>query len=287
MRISSVIILYYPNLEDLSKNISSCIESVDKMIIWDNTPNNEASNNYEFTVKFGHKILYLTEGRNIGIAGGLNRAIDWSVKNGFSHILTLDQDSSFESGHLVTFCEIIEQVKRKDIGVYSPNIRSRGELDYNQNAEFLEVKDAITSGSIIPLNLFKETGLFEEDLFIDAVDYEFCYRIFRLGYKTIIFPKIILNQTYGYRTKTIWGFHTLNYSPERTYFIVRNHITIWRRYPDLFPFRYKRKLIKKYIFERVIKVLLAETEKQKKIKAIALGITDGLKGKLGNFRSFK
>lgn len=286
MKISAIIILYYPNHEDLFKNISSCIESVDKLIIWDNTPDIDASHNYDFIKKFGQNILYLTEGKNIGIAAGLNRAIGWSVKNGFSHILTLDQDSSFENGHLASFCEIIEQVKRKDIGVYSPNIRSRGKLEFSQTTDYLEVTDAITSGSIIPLILFKEVGLFEEDLFIDAVDYEFCYRIFRLGYKTIIIPKIVLNQTYGYRTKTAWGFHTLNYSPERTYFIVRNHITIWRKYPDLFPFRYKRKLIKKYIFERIIKIILAEKDKQKKIKAIVIGITDGLKGKLGNIRSF-
>ena len=41
---------------------------------------------------------------------------------------------------------------------------------------------AITSGSLMPVEIFDRCGWFEEDLIIDRVDDEYCLRVRSMGY---------------------------------------------------------------------------------------------------------
>ncbi|MFC0514811.1 glycosyltransferase family 2 protein [Mucilaginibacter angelicae] len=284
MKLSAIIVTYFPEMDELVKNIISCINDVDKIIIWENTPSASLKEAKELAV-FKEKLVFSGTGENVGIASALNYGVNWSIENDYTHILTLDQDSYFEDGVLTKYKDLVEQQTDKKIGIFGINPISGGHYLYEPAHEIKEVADTITSGSIIPLHIFRECGLFMDELFIDAVDYEFCYRINKLkGYKTVVFTDIVLKHKVGYVTKSKWGFKTDNYSAFRTYFIVRNHIIIWKRYPDIFPRSYKKVLIKTHIASRVVKVIIAESDKVKKIKAIIIGAIHGLKGKLGYYK---
>ena len=44
MRILAIVVTYYPEKELLKKNISAFIDHVDKVLIWENTPEQEKLN---------------------------------------------------------------------------------------------------------------------------------------------------------------------------------------------------------------------------------------------------
>ena len=279
MKLAAAIVMYEPSIHDLRVNIESFIEFADKLIVWLNSPLKNSDKEKLYQTSYKEKIITMGTGENVGIAAALNQAISWATANKYSHILTMDQDSNFEAGHLNKYINSIESCADDKTGIFCPNIKYRGNLVHNTENEIEKVKSASTAGSIYPLKIFKTTGLFREDLFIDAVDYEFCFRIKVYGYKTVAFTNIILNQKFGYSTKTQFGFSTLNYSPARTYYIIRNHIIIWRKYPHLYDC--KKDLVRNHIILRIPKVILAESQKCKKLKAIWLGLRDGMIGKTG------
>ena len=51
----------------------------------------------------------------------------------------------------------------------------------------------ITSGSLLALAVFRRVGPMREDFFIDAVDFQYCLRLRRHGYKVIetLLPTLI------------------------------------------------------------------------------------------------
>lgn len=275
MKLAAIIVTYLPNIQFLLENISLLIDDVDQLIIYRN------SELQEDILPISGKIVLLGNGENLGIARALNEAIKWIEKQGtFTHILTLDQDSSFFPLHLEKFKEFIISKNRGNIGIFCPNIDNRGFLSHPSNEEYIVVNDSITSGSIFPIETFKICGMFDEELFIDAVDYEYCYRIFqKYELITIIFPSIHLKHEVGYPTKIKFGLLTDNYSAFRTYFIIRNHIIIWKRYPNLFQPSYKKTLIKIHILYRFAKVIIGEEDKLNKLKAIFKGLLHGLSRK--------
>ena len=283
MKLSAIIITYFPDLNDLKLNINSIINDVDKLIIWQNTPDLKLDNEITF-INETEKVIFLSKGVNIGIASALIEGIKWSLENGYTHLLTLDQDSYFDEGVLKNYKELINR-KLIDAGIFGINPNNWGQLLYKQKELFIEVSDAITSGSIFPLEIFITCGLFEDELFIDAVDYEFCFRIKSLNnLSTVVFPSIIMNHKVGEKVKICFGLYTNNYSSFRTYYIIRNHLIIWKRYPRLFPNHYKYVLIKSHIILRIFKVIIAEKNKIKKIKAILIGIIHGLSNKKGFYK---
>lgn len=277
MKLLAIIVTYLPVQEDLIKNIKSCVNDVDEIIIWENTPEHLITYNKEILAAVSDKISFWGIGTNVGIGKALNYGAEMAIEKGFSHLLTLDQDSYFDEKHLGKYKLQISQFKSNDAGIFGVNYINNNLKTFTTDKQFLEQPDCITSGSIVPVNTFLTAGFFDEELFIDGVDFDFCYRIKeKSNLKTIICSEIFLNHQVGYLTKTKLGFSTENYSAFRTYFIVKNHLLLWKRYKQLFPLFRKKHLIKNYIIYRFIKVLLAEDNKKDKMGAILRGVFDAV-----------
>jgi len=284
MKISAIVVTYNPIFDDLLRNIDSYLNQVNYLIIWQNSKLTDLELKKIYT-KSPKSIIILGTGENVGIGIALNESIKWSIDHGCDYVLTLDQDSHFKEGMLNRYKCLIQQTDYPGVGIYGVNPNNWNHQLYDTKEPTIEVADTITSGSIFPVSVFIQYGFFDEELFIDAVDYEFCYRLKSKGVKTIVFTSIILEHEVGEAHKTWIGFKTDNYSAFRTYFIVRNHIAIWKRYPSIFPYNYKYVLIKTHILSRILKIILAEKDKLNKLKSIKNGLIDGLKGKTGMYRN--
>lgn len=280
MKLLAIIIAFYPDENEFYRNIVATLPFVDQLVIYQNT----AISRRVLEAGNADKIVCLGNGENVGIATALNAGVEWAIKYGFTHLLTLDQDSYFKGDLLNRYKSFVDQNNMDNFGVFGINPSNWGKLLFDSNQHYIEVSDTITSGSIIPVSVFKDHGPFEDDLFIDAVDYEFCYRLKSKGIKTIVFPEIILEHKVGERKKTWLGFKTDNYSAFRTYYIIRNQIIIWRRYPEIFPGKYKIVLAGNHIFLRIVKILLAEDDKMRKIRSIITGLVHGIKGRTGFYK---
>lgn len=269
IKILAVVVTYYPNVEETQRNIQQFIEDVDSLIIWQNTPVEDIEK-YKFDIANNSgKILYMGIGCNVYIASALNHAVNYGFENNFTHILTLDQDSYFETGHFRKYVETICKYKSL-ISIFgpNPNYSEPGISDIP-----VEKSTLITSGNIVKLDVFKNIGLYREDYKIDCVDYEFCFRAYRNGYKSYMVNSVLLKQEFGVSKKTRLGYYISNYSAQRLYFIARNNIKLYREYPDLVSVL----TVINRIIKPFIKIIISEPNKISKISAILRGVINGIR----------
>ncbi|HFP9739483.1 TPA: glycosyltransferase family 2 protein, partial [Escherichia coli] len=71
---------------------------------------------------------------------------------------------------------------------------------------FSLTKQIIASGKLINLEVLDQVGFMEDDLFIDGVDHEWCWRAGRLGYKIAIIENAIMKHRLGDARGNFLGF---------------------------------------------------------------------------------
>jgi len=278
MKIIGIVSSYFSDIIEFERNINSYISGLDYLIIWENTPN-EKSQVKQLVEKFNStKIEVRTTHKNEFLAYPFNTCIKWAEQNGFTHVITLDQDSYFNDGDFNLFLNQIENEKSEKIAIYTPSIN----INKNDSNKIEKIKFAFTSGSVHPINIFKKVGYFREDFLIYAIDVEFSFRVRENEYTIIRYPNVILNHTMGYAKKNKLGLLINNYSAISTYFIIRNTLIMWKDYPNEFSRFDKNSFVKYKIIYRLLK-LVFESNRLLKIKAILVGTYHGLIRRAGSY----
>lgn len=269
MKISAGIVLYEPELNRLLENVTAIIRQVDTVIIVDNASSN-LKEVKEILSGFSN-IIFLENARNEGIAVALNQILDISMQIGMDWVLTLDQDS-------VVYENFIDVNRHylclENVAIITPNILDRNDfdkelLDTNKNRY---VDECITSGSLMNLKLCNYVGKFDEKMFIDYVDFEYCYRVSKAGFKIIKnTDAILLHQLGDGEVKHIFSkkFIVANHNCSRYYFIGKNCIYIMRKHNAY------RKMVYA-IFRESFLLLVYEKEKLKKFEKMCSGMWAGL-----------
>ena len=275
MHIAGVIILYNPE-QDVFNNIVSYLGALDCLFVVDNSeqPNEELI----AKIKELPRIEYISFGKNTGISYALNTVL--RLSDHYEFLLTMDQDSRFAVGVMNEYKRMIKVYHEKDksVAMFSVNYEEEGNLE----TEVRVVERAITSGSIVNIQIAKALGGFDEKLFIDEVDAEFCYRARLNGYKIINFIKIHMQHHLGSSmqvNKLGFEFTVWNHSAIRKYYIIRNSIYLMKKYPD-----YRAYYIKA-VFKFFIKTILAERDRKNKIHFMYKGIRDAVTGKMGELEN--
>lgn len=265
MKLCAIVITYYPNVENTVDNIKQYLPWVDKLIIWENTPAKDIDN-YKFRFDNSSKILYHGTGENVGISKALNWAVEYASNNGFTHLLTMDQDSSWSNFN--SYRQIIES-KSGNLSFFVPLVNGR--INSKNNVH-------ITSGMIVPIEVFRKVGGYCEDFKIDVIDYEFCIRCSI----NKIFPTIIksadLRQKFGSPVIKKFLGHQIkcsNYSPFRLFEIAKNYTILIKSYNISFSEEFG--LFKFWLLKTPLKILLFENNKFSKFKALTSGVMVGLR----------
>jgi len=237
MEIFGVVILYHPEIEEVITNIKSYIDYVSKLFVFTNS--NCSIETAERLKNCGPKIILIQNEKNEGIAKPLNKALELLTKKS-GWLLTMDQDSYFETSQASAYFGAFNRLfyQSEDVAVvcprHSPDKRSMIDDKYK------EVEKAITSGSLVNIKMANELNGFNEKLFIDSVDFEFCYRCIVRGYKIIQFQNIYLDHSIGIQ-KQAGYFSVLKktsrsiHSPLRVYFMVRNFLYVSAQYKNYLP----------------------------------------------------
>jgi rhamnosyltransferase len=268
MKILAVIVAYKSLLKDLTYNISTFIHDVDKLVIWDNSSNSKLKLLFQ-----DDKIDVLGDGENRGIAYALNQVLKIInlPQNNYTHLLTMDQDSTWLN--FSKFIELAYAFNDNNV-IYCPNINNEIRID----KDFLDVKYCITSGALFSKEVLKKIASFNEEYSVDCVDYDFCFKARNNGVTILKIHGAHLNQNYGVEKRhRIFRFRVNEYSSNRLYFIVRNHIFLFRDYPKNFDFRLFVMSLKNYFLFKIPKILLMESNKYDKINSIFKGLKDGFK----------
>ncbi|MDE6577432.1 MAG: glycosyltransferase family 2 protein [Muribaculaceae bacterium] len=227
----AVMVLYHPELDFLEKNLKAITPQVGKVYIIDNTPEGDLSgwNCLE------SKHAYFPLKRNLGIAAAQNIGIRYAAEEGVDLIYFLDQDSLSPAGIIENLKACRHRLLEKNIKVGAvgacPINRQNGEAYQGKKGgrekEMLccEVAELISSGSLISTKTFQDTGCMEEDLFIDLVDHEWCWRAKAKGdYRHFIDLTTELNHQIGGGDRRLLWKKVAMPSPFRIYYLYRNVI---------------------------------------------------------------
>jgi len=234
MNIAGVVILYHPDIKQLSENINTYVPGLKELYIYDNseiqTPGIEAAlNNLHPCIK------YQFFNNNEGIAKRLNQAVEAAMQTQYDYLLTMDQDSSFKPGDFEKYKSLIQKEEYTKVAQFGINCQPQITMSSEQPQEALTL---ITSGSILNLSLIKKVGDFNEDLFIDFVDAEFSYRVVQHGLINLMFSNIQLNHALGNLVsgrslltfkKTLRIIH----APIRAFYITRNGLFLLFKHKGL------------------------------------------------------
>ena len=286
-KVAAIIVSYNPD-SNLFDSINLLLNQVEKVIIVDNG----SKEKYVKYIKSINedKIEIILNKENLGVATALNIGVRKALENGYEWILTMDQDSKASPDMVIKMFNVynsINREERKDILSIFPNFVDERiqSIEENSNMNSYEYVDAdITSGNLLRKEVFEKVGFFDDSLFIDLVDTDFCMRLNEKGIKMIKIRDAVLYHSLG-ESKTIKGilgsFNTSNHSALRRYYMTRNRFYIWEKYKGLNSFTLNRD--KKLFKKEFVKIILGEKDKVNKIKMVLRGYKDykkGIKGKL-------
>lgn len=278
-KIAAVTVLYQPTTAVL-QNILGYAQQVQLLIIVDNSagPNESL---HKALQDLGHASI-IKFGDNRGIATALNAGIQLAISQGFSAVLTMDQDSTFQPNVAANYInEYFSLTNRPHIAVVGPNHEQKEIIQHRQ--EVRQVETVITSGSIVNTEVFLKIGGYNEDLFIDEVDHEYCYRAKIAGYQIVQMPNVLLNHNLG-TTIIVDNFRGKKlkrnvHSGIRLYYMVRNTALMHKRYGKYFPAQMK--LRRKDLLVRIKNKLLYNGNRLSTLKYIWLGYYHFLTNRFG------
>lgn len=279
-RIAAVVLLYHPDLQVL-ENVQSYLPDIETLYLWDNSPGK--AGDVIAALKRLSKTEYLTEGRNVGVGRALNIAARRAMEGNCDYLLTMDQDSTATPGMIRTMLSSVTDFDR--VGLISPFHRDRRAPSRAPSSGVDRVLVTMTSGNLLSLSVFGHVGGFSEELFIDFVDVDFCFRLNLLGFQVIQINEAILSHGLGnFSARRIVGrvVHPRNHSPVRYFYQARNRLYLRRLYRGLFQayFRYESKAF----WRGIVKMILYEEERLRKIAMIIRGVWAYLQEDFGPLR---
>ncbi|QQZ61619.1 glycosyltransferase [Paenibacillus sonchi] len=284
------VVLYYPSQENIN-NILLYSKFISKIYIYDNTEEPDSKIAEAFSnEKFYH---YMPQKSNMGMAKALNDLCNNAIKDGFDYIITMDQDSVFENSSLNILMEFISNNDLTDVGIVAPKIiflnwksnksktNSMASLGTNLSNN---VKWVITSGSAINLKSYSYTSGFDENYFIDRLDYDYCMQLNSLGLKIVVLNNSYLNQSLGEGTRNLFGFQYSEHNALRNYYIFRNRLYYSDKYLKglrRFSFRFLGSL------KQIIFIIFFDKNKGPKIKIINKAYQDYTQGRMNKYNSIR
>lgn len=289
-KVAAIIVSYNPD-KNLLDSVNLLISQVEKIIIVDNGSIEEKRKDISSIKDIDNeRIEVIFNEENLGIATALNIGVREALKQGFNWILTMDQDSKASKDMVEKMFEVynnIDEKERKSILSIFPNFVDERiqSIEENSVMNTYEYVDAdITSGNLVKAEVFDKVGFFDDSLFIDLVDTDFCMRLNEKNIKMIKVRDAILYHSLGesQSVKSIFGkFNTSNHSALRRYYMTRNRFYTWNKYKNLNSFTLNRD--KKLFKKEFVKIILGEDDKLNKVKMVLKGYKDyknGVRGKL-------
>ena len=278
----AVVTTYNPD-SNFEERLLQIRKQVADLVIVDNNSNPQVIKLLnEISDKYGIHIIFNSD--NLGVATALNQGIRWAKINNYFWVILFDQDSLVSADMVNILCDCYKTFEgREQIGIIGPGY-SYDEIIPSPTSninEYKEVKSIITSGSLFSISLFDELGPFIDDLFIDFVDIEYCLRARVKGFKVIKLESHLMQHRIGSEKKhrLIWKeIGTSNHPPLRRYYMIRNNIIVVKKYFLIDPKWAINSLFN--AIKSTLSVFFFEKQKFRKLRYFALGVVDGLSGRV-------
>lgn len=275
------ILLYNPDLGRLQQNVDAVKKDVDCILFIDNASSN-ALEIQEFAKN--NNITLIQNERNEGLPKAFNTMMLYAKDNSFGNLLLLDQDSICESNLISVYQDNISS----DYVCLVPQIIHRlkeYEDKYGQKSTTQKepASDIINSGTLINLNVLPQDIRFNENLFVDCVDFDFFLQLKKRDLKILRINSTSLFCDLGnLRVHYLFNkpFFSNNYSIFRLEKQAKDRV--------IFIFsHFKEPLARKVFFLSILgyfTLILFEKRKFSKLIAIFKGICKGIGALLSGAR---
>lgn len=259
VKVGVVMVLYNPDFEVTKKALSSLASQVDQICVVDNSPSDhsEVLGGYE-------SVEYKPLLKNVGIAAAQNIGIRHFIDLGYDFVLFSDQDSIASEKVVSKLLENYQALQKKGIKVGAVGTRAinrQSGMPYGDKSKMIarfsketfvnssditEYYSVISSISLISRISLLDVGGFDESLFIDGVDHEWCWRAWHKSqWRSFVVEDAKVNHQLGEGDKKVASRSIAIASPFRMYYQFRNYLWLCRR--DYVPGYWKKKNGVKYL----------------------------------------
>jgi len=279
--VCAVIVTYNPRPTFID-NIVNVAAQVKHVVVVDNGSSNETERHLH-TLGTRPGCTVIRNRQNLGIALALNLGVKYASDAGYDWVCTFDQDSQICDGFISKMLEAYQRAPHPErVALLAPSYvdRESGVEMRLKRACNGQILTTMTSGSMVPLTTIRKLGFFDESLYMDAVDIEFCLRARREGMLILQSPAVLLHSLGATSYHRLFGlrFGVTNHAANRRYYMTRNRLRLLMRYATDWPWTWRES---RTMLLDAAKIVLAEDNKWRKFRAIAAGIADACRGKLG------
>ncbi len=235
----------------------------------------------------GSAIYYFHDPDNGGLAKAINHCVNQAISDGVEQLVYFDQDSRLNLELISDLFSSYDRVLKKH-----PNLFVLGPQPVMVDGDFYPIKlekeidndlfgasEIITSGMVFKPFFVRELGYFDEDLFLDLVDFEICWRARAAGMLVAVDRRIKMVHEVGEATIKI-PFRVLPVSsPVRNYYQLRNML-----YLAIYKYNYSKSKVFYYLLRRAFNIfinLIFSDNKLLRLKYNYCGVKDAIKNKMG------
>lgn len=216
-----IVVFYYPSENQIRRFVN--LSKSYPVFIIDNS-------DQTLSIENSNNLFYYPLKENKGVATAQNLGIEKAKARGFNSFIFFDQDSDVNDILIKNLLLEYTKIKEldKNIGVLGPLIINK---DSNKPYPFRFIEEfdsyvktdlLISSGMVIEKETMEKVGGMMDQLFIDAVDHEWCWRAIKKGYNCYISKNILLEHKVGNNFKKFIGIPFIISNPQRYFYAFRN-----------------------------------------------------------------
>jgi len=244
-RVAAVVVTFLPKLDRLQLVLGALAAQTDGVFVVDNSGDVATAEAIAAVCRRTGAAL-LPQPANSGLAAGFNIGLRAIRLAGFTHGLLMDQDSLPQDGMVQRLMQtLISENSKRDIAAIGPRFfdrrgavpasfarvgfpSNRATSARERGGSVYETDYLISSGCLLPLEALDQVGELTEDLFIDNIDMEWCFRARSKGLRLLGEGGASLEHELGEsRRRLPFGRIGIVHGSSRLYYIMRNRVRLY------------------------------------------------------------
>jgi rhamnosyltransferase len=239
-----VLTTYHPDLADLPATLRKLRNQSENVVVCDNSEYPVVADAVRQLCESAQLAHYISMNGNRGIAAAQNKGISWLFSKDCRYVLEMDQDGSVGENYVECMFNAHQTLDHKavaGIGALSVDLNAAREASKPHCLEgassLVKTSSCLSTGFFFSREAFHAVGPKDESLFIDYVDWEWCWRARREGRATYLHTGLHVTHRLGEKRMRL-GFCSVGIpAPVRHYYQYRNSISLMRR--SYVPLRWK------------------------------------------------
>jgi rhamnosyltransferase len=294
--VGAVVVTFFPD-ERLEPRLTAIGREFGPVIVVDNSGDPRVQRRLRETCE-ARRFDFIANPGNLGLAAALNQGFCAHVERGLQWAIAFDQDSMPAEGFGRTITTAALRPPRAAVtgaNWIDEAHPERAPLHLRRGASFPmffqrtaaehdldDVTCVISSGSLFDLTTWGELAGFDQDLFLDLVDTDYCVRAARLGRCIRVAAAARLRHRRGAKRAVHFAgrtFFPAFMPPLRLQYLFRNRVRLLSRHAEFAPHLLSFELV--YAAKILAEITVLEDQKLAKLAGCARGIWDGITGRKG------